>query len=570
MNAEKADTPSLATGTRYELLKELGRGGMGVVHLALAKGPLGFSKLVVLKMMRSQLIGDVESHRMFIEEARISARFSHPNIVQVHEVFEYNGTPTMVMEYLEGQPLAAILRGDGMPAPRNLLVYVLTKVLAGLGSAHDLRDFDGMPLNLVHRDISPHNIFVMFDGQVKILDFGIAKASDSDVETQAGLVKGKIRYVAPEQIRHLQLDRRVDLFGVGVMLWEILVGKRFWGAAPDDEVISRLLNKQLPSLPAEANVPSDLAAICMRAIAADRVERYATAGRLQRDLEDHLARQPDPVDADDLAVFMHYRFGVEQDSAHSLIESQVRLANAAASVSQDATRVLAGNGMAGQVVSRRGESPPAPPVTRPSVRAAQRRSRAITFVLVPAGIVLVALAVMTGVMAAGRANGSSAVAPAGAGAGESVAPTCEPGLKSCDGTCMSIDRPDRGCGGAACYPCEVPNATPRCNQLHRCDIAICHQGFDDCDGVGNNGCETNVRTDPDNCGACGRRCPPLPHAVRGCGDGCSIWRCEPGHRDCNGVVADGCEVSVLDDTANCGACGHACKGREQCRQRRCE
>src|SRR6478736_4295969 len=142
MRSVKPDSLTPTGGTRYELLKEIGRGGMGVAHLALAQGPRGFSKLVVLKMMKPGLVGDPEAHRMFLEEARISGRLAHPNIVQVHEVCECEGTPTMVMEYLEGKPLSVILRDDGLPAPRNLLLYILTKVLAGLHAAHDLRDYD--------------------------------------------------------------------------------------------------------------------------------------------------------------------------------------------------------------------------------------------------------------------------------------------------------------------------------------------------------------------------------------------------------------------------------------------
>ena len=183
MSSEKPDSLTPTTASRYELLREIGRGGMGVAHLALAKGPRGFSKLVVLKMMRASLVGNPESHRMFLEEARISARLAHPNVVQVHEVCDYEGTPTMVMEYLEGKSLSTILWGDGLSAPRNLLIYILTKALAGLHAAHDLRDYDGTPLNLVHRDASPHNIFVTYDGQIKVLDFGIAKAEGSEVET---------------------------------------------------------------------------------------------------------------------------------------------------------------------------------------------------------------------------------------------------------------------------------------------------------------------------------------------------------------------------------------------------
>ncbi|HEY7371411.1 MAG TPA: protein kinase [Polyangia bacterium] len=568
------------TGPRYELLRELGRGGMGVAYLALAKGPQGFSKLVVLKRMRPSLVGIPESHRQFLEEARISARLAHPNVVQVHEVCDYDGTPAMVMEYLEGKPLSTILWEDGLPAPRALLIYILAKALAGLHAAHDLRDYDGTPLNLVHRDASPHNIFVTFDGQIKVLDFGIAKAEGSEVETRAGATKGKLRYMSPEQFLQLPVDRRVDVFAVGVTLWEILAGRRFWDRASDDDVAADLIAKKLPSLPPNTNVPADLAAICARAIAPDSDQRYATAGRLQRDIEDHLSRQPDRVSGEDVAVFMHYRFDVEQDSARHFVQSHVRSAQqAAVDGGLDPTLVLTGKvpppdgvgagiggaGGGGSASGARGVSS-----TAPMTPAAPRRSKVRALVLAVTGIVFLAVAVLAGVMRAGAGGtsprGPSARAAAGEGA---AAAACEPEFKRCEGSCVSIDRPDRGCGAEACHACTVPNATPRCNRSRACDIAVCYQGFQDCNGDSGDGCETSVRTDPDNCGACGRKCPPLAHAERGCGDVCTIWRCAPGHRDCNGVVADGCEVSTADDAANCGACGHACAARQVCRNGTC-
>ncbi|HVV52873.1 MAG TPA: hypothetical protein VHO06_24645, partial [Polyangia bacterium] len=155
------------------------------------------------------------------------------------------------------------------------------------------------------------------------------------------------------------------------------------------------------------------------------------------------------------------------------------------------------------------------------------------------------------------------------GAAASGGELCGAGLKSCDGTSVSVDLPDHGCGGDSCYACNVVNATARCNQSHRCDIAVCHKGFDDCDGDPANGCETDIRTDPDHCGGCGAKCPALAHAQRGCGDVCTIWRCNAGYRDCNGAVSDGCEVAVLTDAANCGQCGHACAAGEKCRQGVC-
>jgi len=572
MSSEKSDSFPLATGTRYELLKEIGRGGMGVAHLALAKGPRGFSKLVVLKMMRKALVGDPDAQRMFLEEARISARLTHPNVVQVHEVCEYEGTPTMVMEYLEGKPLSVILREDGLPAPRNLLIYILTKVLAGLHAAHDLRDYDGTPLNLVHRDASPHNVLVTFDGQIKLLDFGVAKALGSEVETRAGAAKGKIRYMPPEQFLQLPADRRVDVFTVGVTLWEALTGRRFWANASDDEVISRLIAKQVPALPPDVDVPPDLAAICARAIAVDWDQRFATAARLQRELEDHLSRQPDRVSADDVAVFMHYRFDVEQDSAKHIIQSHARtVQQTTADADLEATRMLAG-GMSSETVrpQESDASVPGTSKTAPATETAASSTMSVgrpwklrALALASAAVVLLGAAAMAGVMVTASSAASRSPAPA------DPTSTCEPAFKTCEGACVSVDRPDRGCNGKACYACNVPHATPRCNRLHACDIAVCYHGFEDCNGDGRDGCETDVRTDPDNCGACGRRCPALPHAKRGCGDACTIWRCEPGHRDCNGVVADGCEVAALDDAANCGTCGHACAANQTCRDGVC-
>jgi hypothetical protein len=147
--------------------------------------------------------------------------------------------------------------------------------------------------------------------------------------------------------------------------------------------------------------------------------------------------------------------------------------------------------------------------------------------------------------------------------------TCPAGFKACAGACVSIDRPDVGCGSDECAPCEVAQATPRCNSRHACDIAVCYPDYDNCDGDLHNGCETEVRTDPNNCGACGRKCPALPHAKTGCGDTCTIWRCDDGFHDCNGAVGDGCEVHTSDDARNCGHCGLACAPGKRCRAGRC-
>ena len=186
---------------KYRWVADLGSGGMGDVFLAVAQGPSGFSKLQVIKRLRPELAQDPEFLEMFLNEARIAARLNHPNIVQTNEVGEQDGEHFLAMEYLEGQSLylitrkalnAATGRADGRPQrmPLSFHVHVLAEACAGLHHAHDLVDFDGTPLDLVHRDCSPQNVFVTYEGEVKVLDFGIAKAADSSTVTRTGVLKG--------------------------------------------------------------------------------------------------------------------------------------------------------------------------------------------------------------------------------------------------------------------------------------------------------------------------------------------------------------------------------------------
>jgi serine/threonine-protein kinase len=188
-------------GEKYRELAELGRGGSAIVTLAVARGPGGFNKLVVLKRVREEFRDEGDAIRLFFDEARLAARMSHPNVVQTNEVIERAGLPVIVMEYLQGQTLQAILvapkrRDNVRSLELRLHLQVIYQALAGLGYAHTLRSFDGKPMNLVHRDVTPHNLFITYDGHVKLLDFGIAKLSSSSVQTTAGVVKGKLVYMA--------------------------------------------------------------------------------------------------------------------------------------------------------------------------------------------------------------------------------------------------------------------------------------------------------------------------------------------------------------------------------------
>ena len=290
---------------KYRILHELGAGGAAHVFLAVARGPVGFHKLVVLKVPKPHLAGDPDFQRMFTREAQLAARLNHPNIVQTFEVVTARGLPVIVMEYLEGQPLSAILsavRSDeprpaatrNLDFPLAMHLRVLVDALNGLHFAHELTDYDGSVLGVVHRDMSPHNVFVTFQGEVKVLDFGVAKLAEVEAETRT--VRGKLRYMPPEQLGCRRVDRRADIFAVGVMLWEAMVGQRLWKGRFNEEIRRRVLNGDIPP-PSRVrrDVPPELEAICLRALAHDPEARPATAADLGRELEQFLSELGPPV-----------------------------------------------------------------------------------------------------------------------------------------------------------------------------------------------------------------------------------------------------------------------------------
>ena len=275
---------------KYRLIAELGHGGMADVFLAVNQGPAGFSKLVVLKRLRAQIADDPEFVAMLVDEARLAARLNHPNVVQTNEVGNVGTSYYIAMEFLDGQPFHRIQhrsRGTDL-MPTRMHVAVLSDVLSGLQHAHELADFDGTPLNVVHRDVTPHNIFVTYDGQVKVVDFGIAKAAGrGTAETRAGVIKGKVAYMSPEQAMCATLDARADLFAVGVMLWEAATGRRMWKGAEDLQILHRLISGEVPISPRAIvpEVPEELDRICQRALAIRREDRYPSAAAMQLELE---------------------------------------------------------------------------------------------------------------------------------------------------------------------------------------------------------------------------------------------------------------------------------------------
>jgi serine/threonine-protein kinase len=279
-----------STEARYQELARIGRGGMAEVFLAVARGA-AVSKLVVLKRIWPELASDPTFAAMFLDEARLSVRMSHPNVVQTYEVSDQDGRMTIAMEYLDGQPLSKVLNrlmaASGMAElTLALRLRIVIEILAGLAHVHELTDYDGRPLGVVHRDVSPHNVFITYDGHVKLVDFGVAKMVAASQETRPGTIKGKLAYMAPDQLRAAPIDHRADLFSVGVILWELLAGRRMWQGMTDVTIVRHLsYGLPLPPLPLAADLPPGLEAICLEALAMNPEDRYASAGEMEAELQ---------------------------------------------------------------------------------------------------------------------------------------------------------------------------------------------------------------------------------------------------------------------------------------------
>jgi len=319
---------------KYHLIAEIARGGMGVVHLAMVQGPGGFNKLVVVKELKPELVEEPAFLTMFLDEARLAARLSHPNIVQTNEVGNDGDRYFMAMDYLDGRGLDQIRRrskaaGFGLSVPMHL--RVICDMLTGLDYAHKLSDFDGSPLQIVHRDVSPQNVFVTFDGQIKLLDFGIAKAADSMYETHAGVVKGKVSYMSPEQGRGWKVDARADVFSAGVMLWEALTGKRMREGKNEQEKLWALVSNEIPrASEIKPWVPPELDEICARAMAWNRDERYPSAGAMQQDLERYLVSTGMNVTAREVGACVSELFREDRINTNSVIEAHIARARGGA------------------------------------------------------------------------------------------------------------------------------------------------------------------------------------------------------------------------------------------------
>jgi eukaryotic-like serine/threonine-protein kinase len=317
--------PNVVLG-RYRIIEQLARGGMGVIQLAVNQGPAGFNKLCVVKELSVDQTRDPKRVEMFFDEARLCARMNHANVIQTHEVGSDADRHFIVMEYLDGQAMHVILRKMGRTSRQSRAVQlrILSDMLLGLEHAHSLKDYDGTPLNIVHRDVSPQNVIVTYDGIVKILDFGIAKSMESE-ETRDGIVKGKLVYMAPEQASGGAVDRRTDVFAAGIMLWECITGTRMWGEDRDFRLILRVATTGAPPIRAAApDAPEALLRICERALAQDPADRFQSATEFRAELEAYIATTEDRKSSHDVGVIIADLFVLERSGLRSKIENALR------------------------------------------------------------------------------------------------------------------------------------------------------------------------------------------------------------------------------------------------------
>jgi serine/threonine-protein kinase len=274
---------------QYKLVDRLAVGGMAELFLAHQSGPGGFDKPIVIKRIRPHLSRQSAFVRMFLNEARLAAQLNHPNIVQIHDLGKVGESYYIAMEYLFGRDMRRIVpkaEALGIPFPMVYALKIASSVCEGLHYAHQKVDLYGAPLNIVHRDVTPENIIVCFDGTVKVLDFGIAKAANRVEQTRAGELRGKLGYLSPEQCLGKPVDCRSDVFSLGVVLYEWLTGFKLFTGDTDVAVMRSIVDGKIyaPSY-FRADIPGPVEAILMRALERDREKRYPSAWHFQQDLD---------------------------------------------------------------------------------------------------------------------------------------------------------------------------------------------------------------------------------------------------------------------------------------------
>ncbi|MCK5800157.1 MAG: serine/threonine protein kinase, partial [Deltaproteobacteria bacterium] len=308
----------------YLLLERVSVGGMAEVFKAKSFGAEGFEKILAIKRILPSMAEDEDFITMFIDEARICGQLSHANIAQIYELGKIENSHFIALEFVWGKDVLQLqnrFRRLRRRMPLPMAALIAEKVCEGLDYAHRRRDAQGVPLEIIHRDVSPQNVLTSYEGEIKIIDFGIAKAKARSSKTQAGVLKGKFGYMSPEQVRGMDLDRRSDIFAIGTVLWEMCAGERLFTGESDFAILDKVRNAIVPSLSSKnPMVTPELEAIVMRALSRDVEARYQWAPEMQEDLQRYLRSQGQPFGSKNVSYALKELFAREYERERASME----------------------------------------------------------------------------------------------------------------------------------------------------------------------------------------------------------------------------------------------------------